>query len=151
MKYKWKNTCYKISAEKAGKCLDQIQKKYGKLTPDFVVQEAKNSKHPLHNCFDWNDSIAANKWRKEQARNMIQSITVFIEDRPEVPEVRAYVNVKDGTKHKYITVNDAMDNDQYREQVLQDAYNEIIGWRNKYHNLNEFSKVFVAINKIKIA
>lgn len=50
----------------------------GKLTPEEVVSTAQNPEHPLHPYFDWDDSVAASKWRLEQARGLIRSVTVKV-------------------------------------------------------------------------
>ena len=55
----------------------------GRLTPDQVVEAARNPRSPLHGRFEWDDSAAAAKWRIEQARELIRTIKVVItiEDR----------------------------------------------------------------------
>ena len=50
----------------------------GRLTPDAVVEDAKSPKSPLHEHFDWDDSVAAVKWRIEQARTLIRQVTVTV-------------------------------------------------------------------------
>lgn len=48
----------------------------GVITPRAVVDDARNSDSPLHECFDWNDEIAGDKWRLVQARRLIRSVTI---------------------------------------------------------------------------
>jgi len=50
----------------------------GRLTPEAVVRAAKNPKSPLHDRFEWDDSVAAHKHRLEQARCLIRSVMVTI-------------------------------------------------------------------------
>jgi hypothetical protein len=72
-------------AKKAGKkdrqlikrALQALERK-GRLTPDGVIDAARDPAHPLHSEFDWNDTVAAAKWRLQQARQLIASVQVFV-------------------------------------------------------------------------
>lgn len=50
----------------------------GRLTPEAVIEDARSPKSPLHDQFEWDDSVAAQHWRTEQARQLIRSVTVQI-------------------------------------------------------------------------
>lgn len=50
----------------------------GKLTPEAVVKAAKSMASPLHDCFEWDDSEAASRYRLWQARELIASIRIEI-------------------------------------------------------------------------
>jgi len=43
----------------------------GVLEAGAVVEDAKDPMSPLHNRFDWDNSIAGDKWRLHQARQLI--------------------------------------------------------------------------------
>lgn len=45
--------------------------KDGRLTPNAVVEAAKDKASPLHEFFQWDNKKAAEAWRIEQARNLI--------------------------------------------------------------------------------
>jgi hypothetical protein len=51
----------------------------GILTPDAVVEHARDPKSILHGDFDWNDQTAAHEQRLNAARRLITSIRVVIE------------------------------------------------------------------------
>lgn len=68
----------------------------GQLTPDAVVADAKKKASPLHRYFDWDDKVAAMKWRREQARQLIRSVRVEVEQQ-EI-KVRAIGYVQDPDK-----------------------------------------------------
>jgi hypothetical protein len=70
--------------EEAIEAIKELEDRYGRLTPEQVVDEAKDAKSPLHQFFDWDDSSAALSWRIEQARELIRrvKIEVVYEDRP---------------------------------------------------------------------
>lgn len=50
----------------------------GRLTPDDVVEEASSPKSPLHQFFEWDNTVAAYKYRLEQARELIKTVTVVV-------------------------------------------------------------------------
>jgi len=54
-------------------------KRSGILTPSAVVDEARPEDSPLHAAFEWDDSIAAEKYRLEQARRLLRQVGLFIE------------------------------------------------------------------------
>ena len=59
--------------------INSIKDLHGKVTPQLIVDEAKNKINLLHNCFEWNNSEAAKKYRLMQATNMILSQKFVIE------------------------------------------------------------------------
>jgi hypothetical protein len=79
----------------------------GVLTPDDVVAEAKNPKHPLHQCFPWDDQIAAHERRLDVARHLIASVEVIVETEDVVVTGISYIHdVRKGRKTQgYITLD----------------------------------------------
>jgi hypothetical protein len=76
------------SAEGAYKEVQQIIKREGGATPAAVLDRARNKRSALHRHFDWDDGIAAEKWRIRQAGKLLQSIEIIDMERPAQP-VRA--------------------------------------------------------------
>lgn len=61
------------------KALQEIESRTGRLTPESVVDAARDPEHPLHECFTWNNTDAAHAYRLDQARKLIASVRVVIE------------------------------------------------------------------------
>ena len=57
-----------------------------------VVDVARDPKHPLHPRFEWDDSIAAEKWRLEQAGQLLR--VTFRPDPAKPRDLRAFVAIK---------------------------------------------------------
>ena len=74
--------------------LREILKKNGDLTPALVVEAARDESHPLHTRFEWNDTVAAEKYRLVQGSQIIRSCKVVIENQEESEPiwVRAFVS-----------------------------------------------------------
>lgn len=64
--------------------MDMIRKELEKLgskgilTPEQVIEKARNPKSALHSQFDWDDSTAAHSHRIQQARVLIKRVRVEI-------------------------------------------------------------------------
>lgn len=80
----------------------------GLITPEAVVQDATDPDSPLHDQFEWDDSIAAAKHRLWQARCVISSVTVKYEVESKVISTPRYVHdPKLGGTQGYIEVASA--------------------------------------------
>lgn len=63
----------------------------GQLTPELVVDAARDPASPLHKSFEWNDERAAASYRIETARALIRSVEVEITVRRRVVLTTRYV------------------------------------------------------------
>lgn len=79
--------------------LDRISRECDGITATVVVEAARPETAPLHPAFEWNDGIAAEKFRQSQARQLIRAV-VRIE--PPQMERREYVLTKEGDSQKYL-------------------------------------------------
>jgi hypothetical protein len=119
----------------------------GKLDPRAVVDAARAADNPLHGDFTWDDTEAAEKWRLEQAREIIR-VTVVWEPRTE-RNIRAFVSLpadrEAGGGYRYVpqvvkTVNG-------REQMLAAAIAELRQVQEKYRDVEQLAGVFAEIEK----
>jgi hypothetical protein len=49
---------------------------HGEVSPETIVDTAKDRKSPLHQVFEWDDNVAAQEHRLHQARQLIRTIVV---------------------------------------------------------------------------
>lgn len=151
--YKWKQNRFPVDAQKAGEELERIQNKYNGILPKTVVDESRPEDAVLHNCFNWNDADAAEKYREIQAKEIIRNIVVIKVDEveQEITPIRAFVSVadEDEERPKYISINKAMSEPDYQEQILQTALKELLAFKQKYQGLLQFKKVFDAIDEVQ--
>lgn len=139
-----------------GKELDKIEKTNGKLTPKDVVDEARSVSSPLHEVFDWEDNEAAEKWRIQQARQLINHITVEIRYDRKIKEQRAWFSVDATPDEKevnisYVNVERVLTERPLREQMLLSAIKEAEYWREKYDQYRELNRIFSSIKVTKKA
>jgi hypothetical protein len=153
MVYQWKQNRFPVEAQKAGEELERIKTQYGGIVPRMVVDESRSDDAILHDCFDWNDETAAEAYREVQAREIVRNIVIVRSTANEEQEsvvVRAFVpvEVEEEEHKKYITIDEAMNDERFRQQVLQEALNELNAFKKKYYQLRELSEVIKAIEKI---
>lgn len=92
----------------------------GRLTPELLIAEAKSSDSPLHQEFEWDDSIAAHRYRIDQARELIRSVRyVFRTEHIKVTTV-AYVRDPEASPSDagYISVDRVKHNEDMQRDVL---------------------------------
>lgn len=77
---------------------ERIERKHGVVSPDNLLEESRPAGAVLHGLFEWDDTVAAEKFRAEQARDIIGNIAVvrILGNQPQEP-VRAFVNIVPAT------------------------------------------------------
>ncbi len=139
-------------AKVCGVRLTAIEKKYGQITPEIVVQDAKPINSPLHKYFEWDNFKAAEAYRIEQAGYIIRSIEVITGDGDSI-QVRAFHSIRIADEgevgSEYHSLPVVMQNEKYRVEVVAQAKRELEAWRKKYKDLTELSKYFEALDTVK--
>lgn len=124
IKWKMKGFGKGISPAKAATELKRISIAYnGALTPENVVAEAKKKSSILHKFFEWNDDKAAEQYRLQQARNLINNIQVTVVAHGKSRDVGAFEVVSitgGGRAYKSIDVMTINDINQVRIATLAD-------------------------------
>ena len=132
-----------VTADKAAEELERIRRKHGILKPELVVEESKSKRAVLHGCFQWDDTVAAAMYRKEQARKLINNITVIVVNENVTCKVRAMVNVSraEDAGRSYIPITEAIHNDVAYKDLLNQAKDEMSAFVTKYSQIAELNPV----------
>lgn len=115
----------------------------GRLNAQNLVDVSRDKDAPLHDMFEWDDSIAAEKYREEQAKKIIRSIVYAVEDKPIT--TRMYPSMGSNT---YQHIERVMQSDEKRKYLLKTAKAELDAFKRKYQILTELSEVFAVIDKV---
>lgn len=118
------------------------------LTPQAVVEQARDESSALHNYFEWDDTVAAEEFRIEQARRIIRvAVTVLTCPDGVDRKVRAFVSLKpDQADGKgYRAMGKVLSNAKMRKQLLDSAYADLERFQKRYADLQELASVFDAI------
>src|ERR1700744_2596460 len=111
------------------------------VSAEKLVEEAKPEDSPIHNCFTWDDSEAAQKYRVEQARYMIRSVEkVIISERGVETRQIAFVSISEGKTSSYVNTTAAMSNERTAAIVIAEAKAALAGWSRRYRHLAAIAK-----------
>jgi hypothetical protein len=123
----------------------------GQLHPKLVVDAARADDSPLHQSFDWNDTDAAEKWRLQQARNLIRVVVTYEKVGNRSLPVRVFVSLTPDREENgpgYRLASAVMSDAAHRQQLLSDALSEMQHFKEKYARLVELAKVFAAMDEV---
>lgn len=129
----------KADPQKWGEALAKIEAANGgHLKPQAVVDTASNPRHVLHKHFEWDDAVAANAYRVDQARTMIRSITVEDSDGDNKP---AYFSVAERAGVSYRSYQDVVGSADLQMAVLKAAERDLGAFQAKYAELTEICDI----------
>ena len=123
---------------------DQLQAIYDqneRLTPQLVVDTARDEAHPLHERFEWNDKVAGEAYRLDQARRLIRSVRVVYkeaDDKEGARSIRAYHAIRDEQGTSYRPVEEVVENQIATKILLQDMQREWLQLKRRYGMFEEF-------------
>lgn len=149
--YEWRGGRYRgLDAQTVGEALDRLSKRLGgEVTSDAVLDEARDIQSPLHDAFDWDDSEAAEKYRRLEARWLLRRVVVIRNKEPAQPawvSVRikredATTNSGTRTAHVYRTPAQLQGNKSELEAALQNAYDRLDAARRAVEELNRIARI----------
>ena len=129
--------------------LDKIREKDGLLTPQAVIDEARSTESSLLRpyIFDKNIKEAAEEYYLDNARRMIRSIYVILEENPDW-KVPANINIRgDGESARgYYPAATVMGNMVMREEALRRVWENLSRLRRLYSHMEQFASVWKAID-----
>ena len=119
--------------------LSAIYETHGLLTPKVVVNEARSPSHPLHDRFEWDDSVAGEKYREQQAAELIRSVKVVWRDKePGTAPVRAFVHMERADGNTYVPIEQVAQDDISTAILLRQAEREWKQMLRRYEGLAGF-------------
>lgn len=170
-RYAWRSGySYRVPASTVGSVLEKIEKEQGQVTSEALLDYSRDENAETHELFEWNDSVAAEKYRLTQAGKVITQLEVSVTyEEPEHEEINveltrspqqvprytysAYVNINKratGSTASYVNTERAMSDKTTRNQVLENALQELRTFRRKYQTCRELTDVFNAIARLEM-
>lgn len=121
------------------KFLEKLAKaRGGMLMVDDVLDAAKDPRCVLHTHFQWDDTKAAESFRRMQARQLIQKCVVTIEKAPDV-QIRAFVSLTPD-QHAgggYRMTADVLSDDDLKAQLLHEMVVALTKWKKQISLLDK--------------
>lgn len=127
--------------------LQSIYDDHGKLTPAIVVDEARPPKSPLHSRFEWDNTLAGESWRRQQARELIGSVRVVYREargRQGPRSIRAYHSVQTGDGPSYEPAELIATDPMMRALLLAEMEREWKQLRDRWSHFKEFAEMVAA-------
>lgn len=131
---------YKADAQKVA---DEIGER--KITPEEVLEIARNENSELHKCFEWDDTVAAEKYRLMQARKVIIDL-VYAPKKQGEQHVRCFQITREARTYQP-TKCFIVQQDEY-QSLLNRAKKELESFKQRYKALTELESIFEEIDKI---
>jgi hypothetical protein len=138
--------------------LYHIKAKHKRLDQELVLEAARSPRSKLHKFFEWDDTVAANKWRLRQASELIRSVKIEVTNKrtKQTRAVRVFVSVPEesgsqggGTKRSYEMIDDVMNNPLTRRQYLRGFIVRMEQLQADFSFLKEAEPVFRELAKLK--
>ena len=156
MVYDWGSRHYPVPAQVVGEIVESLGAQHaGSICPPEVFVEAARPKQsPVHSLVTWDNKEAADRWRVQEARDIIRSI-MFV-DETTGARLPAFYHIQyrehEGARveNGYSSIAYVEANEDYRQQALAEALRYLNGFKRRYQHLDELGQVFQAIDQLKL-
>lgn len=110
----------------------------GMLMVDDVLDAARDPRCILHKHFQWDDTAAAESYRKLQARQLIQKCVVTVDKAPDVP-IRAFVSLSTDqyAGGGYRMTAEVLSDDDLKSQLLHDMMITLTKWKKQINLMDK--------------
>lgn len=132
---------------------DEITSIGDSVKPAEIVEYARNEETELHKLFTWDDTIAAERYREEEARRVVRNLVLVrkeIDDKGHKNKtvIRAIVSTNERNQ-EYTTIQRVVENKDSYSRLLAAALAELQHFKKKYESLSgDLEVVFEAISQI---
>jgi len=123
--------------------INAIYVENGRLTPALVRDTARDPDHPLHSRFEWDDTLAGELYRLEQAHELIKSARVVYKPakgKNSERSVRAFhaVYSEDDQQFAYKPVEEIVHDEFSTQLVMREMERDWKVLKNRYDHFREF-------------
>lgn len=115
------------------------------ISPEEVLEKARNEKSELHKCFEWDDSVAAEKFRLQQARQIIQLLVIVPQKKTDEP-VRVFSITSQ--RNTYQPTRLFLQQPDEYQILLKKAKIELAEFKKRYKTLSELEEIFKCIDEL---
>ena len=151
-KYGWRpGARTKVTAQVAGEFLEELTATNGgSIKAADVVEHSRPPTAPLHEEFEWNNEIAGDLYREDQARSIIRHVCLIIPDEDKPGDrskdfrPRNYFTLPDnnGNGQSYYPMRTLLTSEEARIQKLGEALRDLQRFQKRYADLKELISIF---------
>lgn len=146
---------FKTPAPEAAQEVQQIASRNdGLATPRLVVAAARPKRALLHDEFTWDDTKAAESWRVQEARRLLNHLVIVeVTGGVEREVAPAFVSVAVGGDDEsptrgYVSVDAVLGDPELRQQAVFEALRGLEAWKRRYKHLSELKLIFKAVDQV---
>lgn len=118
--------------------LQNVYDQHSRLTARLVVDTARDKNSPLHQHFEWDDSVAGEKYREHQARDLIRSIKIKYRNGDRTEKTNYFVSVERDEARAYHPVDKVAGDPELTEIVRRTMEREWRALQSRYGHFEEF-------------
>ena len=140
--------------EKLAEYLEDVRREHGVINTETVVESASSPESPLHKYFEWDDTVAAQKFREHQAGVLIRRVCLAKDNENDkiVPFYVAVVKEDSASKKKsYETLIAVMHEESLKVQYLNQCKREVESVVAKYRRVSELPEILISAGESLIA
>lgn len=115
-------------------------------TPAQIVDKARDCGTELHKCFEWRDDVAAEKYRLQQARQVVRHLVIRETVREDNPPIRFFFKPEIGMGYQPTKI--IVRNQDSYQALLKSAMRELSAFQSKYRSVSELEAVFEEIDNL---
>lgn len=148
--YEWSGFRFAVPAQVVGAECERIERENGSVTCERLVDSARSKTSAIHGLFEWNDKIAGEKWRIQQAKTILCCLKVSVSEdgESEPKKVRAFLNANPAdVRAEYFNIEKTLTNVDLMAGVLNRAKKELQAFVDKYRTLKELATVIEVIDE----
>ena len=148
IKFSWQaglGSLFKADAQLVGEEIMEIGEE---ATPQQILDKGRDKNTELHKCFEWDDDVAAEKYRLHQARTIVKTLVLErSEEQKEnnAPEIRAFRKTDLSPVSGYKPIVKIITNNDEYQKMLKLAYSELHAIKLKYQHLEELDYILSLI------
>ena len=148
MVYKWSIPQFSVPAQIVGAECERIEKECGSVTCEKLVDSARDMSSACHNLFEWDNEVAGEKWRLQQAKTVLCCLKIEVTNNEdnEPKQIKAFINTNpNNTKAQYCSFKNVMSDTYLMASAVERAKRELNMFLDKYNTFNELLPINKAI------
>lgn len=127
-------------AQVIGEHLESLGEKF---SPHDVVRSASAEESPIHKHFTWDDAKASEQWRLQEARGLVNRLTIVVKVDGVKQEAKAFYSVAvrieetNSVEPRYVKVTTARHDLALQRTILDDLLDDLNGITKKYDQFRQ--------------
>lgn len=123
----------------------------GRGTSAELIKEARDPKSGIHDCFEWDNNVAGEKFRLWQACNYWGAIRIELR-QPDgnAVKVPAFIPIVVAGEQAYRPVTEVAENPDWRAQMIVQAKRELESWQRRYEMLTAVARMRGVFEAIRV-